>query len=77
MFNNIFEQTTQCLTTSLNKQHSVIEFSVQLQTKTTPMGNERNWTMAMGKETTRCWGPSECMQHGTVPEISPVTQTGS
>lgn len=41
------------------------------------MGNERNSTMTMGKETTRCWGPSECMQHGTVPEISPVTQTGS
>ena len=43
------------------------------------MGNERHeltddhW----GKQTTRCWGPIECMQHGTVPEISPVTQTGN
>lgn len=51
--------------------------SVLLQTKTTPMGNEWNSPMTMGKETTRCWGPFECMQHGTVPEMGPVTQAGS
>lgn len=63
---------------NLNKQYDVIRLVYSCRRrKQHPWERTRTRRWPWGKSPLDVGGPFECMQHGTVPEISPVTQAGN